>query len=84
MRNTLTSNNRLADSPQAVSTSLHSTLLRGVFLLSLSAMACADPNMPQERTLMLAAASHLEQGNSREADRILTNLRKLKLQMLKV
>ena len=60
MRNTLTSNNRLADSPQAVSTSLHSTLLRGVFLLSLSAMACADPNMPQERTLMLAAASTID------------------------
>ena len=60
MRNTLTANNRLADSPQAVSTSLYSTLLRGIFLLSLSAMACADPNMPQERTLMLAAASTID------------------------
>lgn len=60
MRNALTSNNRPADSSQAVSLSLYSPLLRGVFLLALSAMACADANMPQERTLMLAAASTID------------------------
>lgn len=60
MRNALTPNNRPADSSQAVSISLYSPLLRGVFLLSLSAMACADANMPQERTLMLAAASTID------------------------
>ncbi len=60
MRNALTPNNRPADSSQAVSISLYSPLLRGVFLLALSAMACADANMPQERTLMLAAASTID------------------------
>ena len=60
MRNALTPNNRPADSSQAVSISLYSPMLRGVFLLSLSAMACADANMPQERTLMLAAASTID------------------------
>jgi len=51
---------------------------RGRALQALKTVWLNDPTGHlADDALMLAAASHLEQGNSREADRILTNLRKL-------
>ncbi len=51
---------------------------KGQALLALKTIWLNDPTGHlADDALMLAAATHLEQGDSREADRILTNLRKL-------
>jgi tetratricopeptide (TPR) repeat protein len=51
---------------------------RGQAMLALKTIWLNDPTGHlADDALMLAAATHLEQGDSREADRILTNLRKL-------